>query len=43
MRDYRVFRGESHVTRVEAITDKCPGAGLRTDIAAAVSAGSTPG
>ena len=27
MRDYWMFRGESHATRVEPITDKCPGAG----------------
>ncbi|ETZ64153.1 hypothetical protein L840_2020 [Mycobacterium sp. MAC_011194_8550] len=29
MRDYWMFRGKCHVTRVEAITDKCGGAGLR--------------
>ena len=26
VRDYRMFGGESHATRVEACTDKCPGA-----------------
>ncbi|EUA39579.1 hypothetical protein I549_3119 [Mycobacterium avium subsp. avium 2285 (R)] len=25
MRDYWMFRGKCHVTRVEAITDKCGG------------------
>ncbi len=29
MRDYWMFRGKCHVTRVEAITDKCGGAGSR--------------
>jgi hypothetical protein len=35
-----VFRGESHVTRVEAITDKCADAGFR--MAAATSATPVP-